>query len=184
MLAPPKRGETSLVLLDGKHRGKSVLLPPKVYVIGRLSDCHLRVASRMVSRRHCALAPNSHGVSIRDLKSRNGTFVNGQLIQMQLRLAHGDELRVGPVRFSICIPQRPTLINHADFRQRRREFDWMQVDTNDDLWKNIDAEFETQVMDSPEATTDGKSPGNNGSVEIAAGTAWQAVFHNQWEPAE
>ena len=184
MLAPPKRGETSLVLLDGKHCGKSVLLPPKIFVIGRLSDCHLRVASRMVSRRHCALAPNTHGVTIRDLKSRNGTFVNGQSVHGQLRLSHGDELRIGPVRFSVYIPQSPTLINHADFRQRRRDFDWMQVDTNGETWKNLDTEFDTQVMDSPKATTDGDAPENNGCVEIAAGDAWQSVFHGQWDSTE
>jgi hypothetical protein len=54
---------------------------------------------RTVSRVHCILEQVASRWCIRDLSSRNGTFVNGERIWGQLPLRTGDEIRVGSVRF-------------------------------------------------------------------------------------
>ncbi|MGH7201984.1 MAG: FHA domain-containing protein [Planctomycetaceae bacterium] len=78
-------------------------------VVGRSSECNLRIASNMVSRRHCQFTITDRAVLIRDLGSSNGTFVNGEQIapQQTVPLHPGDELRIGPAKFTVQY-DRPT----------------------------------------------------------------------------
>jgi len=64
------------------------------FVIGRESDCHLAVPSPSVSRRHAQLRLEDGQWSIEDLRTRNGTWVNGQRIHSRTPLRHNDEIRV------------------------------------------------------------------------------------------
>jgi pSer/pThr/pTyr-binding forkhead associated (FHA) protein len=54
---------------------------------------------RTVSHVHCALERVASRWCVRDLSSRNGTFVNGERIFGEVPLRAGDEIRVGDVRF-------------------------------------------------------------------------------------
>ncbi len=70
-------------------------------VIGRGTDCNLRVSAPQVSRRHCFLRIETDGVSITDLDSCNGTWLNGQKTVPSKRysLEDGMKLAVGPILF-------------------------------------------------------------------------------------
>jgi pSer/pThr/pTyr-binding forkhead associated (FHA) protein len=70
-------------------------------VIGRGSDCNLRVSAPQVSRRHCFLRIDSAGVAITDLESCNGTWLNGQKTIPGKRyfIEDGMNVAVGPVCF-------------------------------------------------------------------------------------
>ena len=72
-------------------------------VIGRSTDCNLKIASTQVSRRHCRVMVNDAGVFIEDLCSANGTFLDGQrLLPNQPTLAPaGSQLVVGPATFVV-----------------------------------------------------------------------------------
>jgi len=74
-------------------------------VIGRGADCNLRLSAPQISRRHCFLRVGRDGVSVTDLDSSNGTFVDGQRLTGGIRqeLTHGSVLALGPVRFLIRI---------------------------------------------------------------------------------
>ena len=74
-------------------------------VIGRGSDCNLRLSSPQVSRRHCFLRVGRDSVSVTDLDSSNGTFVDGKRITSGKRhdLANGTQLALGPIRFLIHV---------------------------------------------------------------------------------
>ncbi|MGW1605918.1 FHA domain-containing protein [Streptomyces eurythermus] len=78
-----------------------VFRAPAALVAGRAEDCGLRVTAddRRVSRRHCAFDIDPPAVRVRDLGSRNGTYVNGvRLAPSAARpheLADGDEVRLG-----------------------------------------------------------------------------------------
>lgn len=72
-------------------------------VIGRAPECSIPVTVDEISRRHCELKPVADGVSVEDLGSANGTYVNGQRVQKGFMKA-GDELRLDAVRFMLVAP--------------------------------------------------------------------------------
>jgi pSer/pThr/pTyr-binding forkhead associated (FHA) protein len=91
----------------GNHRPFAVSKPQTV--IGRREDCDLRIPVNDVSRKHCRLLMDEvDGLRVEDLGSSNGTFVNGQRVQIQ-ELNAGDTLQVGPVAFVVQIDGVPDL---------------------------------------------------------------------------
>jgi pSer/pThr/pTyr-binding forkhead associated (FHA) protein len=68
------------------------------FVIGSDSDCHLAIPSPRVSRRHAQLQLQDGQWSIEDLRTRNGTWVNGQPIRSRTPLSHNDEIRTPDFR--------------------------------------------------------------------------------------
>ncbi len=100
----------SLVLLkkDGSH--KAFALSRGVMVIGRRTECDLRIPLPMVSRRHCELSLNKNVVELRDLDSTCGTFVNGKRVEGQTAVKAGDYLRIGPLTFVCQIDGKPEKI--------------------------------------------------------------------------
>ena len=71
------------------------------FVIGRARDCHLRLASPIVSRRHCELRVEDDEAHVHDTQSRHGTFVNGQRVQGERVLRDGDQLCVAACMFEV-----------------------------------------------------------------------------------
>jgi DNA-binding transcriptional ArsR family regulator len=60
-----------------------------------------------VSRLHAALEPYGATWCIRDLGSRNGTFVNGERVISERALHHGDEIRIGATRLVFRASEAP-----------------------------------------------------------------------------
>ncbi|HJQ79918.1 MAG TPA: FHA domain-containing protein [Lacipirellulaceae bacterium] len=94
--------ELKLVVLAGAKQGLEIPLKKEKFLIGRAKECALRAGSEAISRRHCAIVRASDRVTVRDLGSRNGTFVNDERIEKEVPLSVGDELRVGPLKFRIA----------------------------------------------------------------------------------
>ncbi len=63
-------------------------------VIGRASDCDIRINDHSVSRRHARIQPGADGYYAVDLQSTNGTYINDVPASMY-KLKDGDYLRVG-----------------------------------------------------------------------------------------
>lgn len=100
-------------------------LSQSVIKVGKLSSSHLRLEDDTVSRMHAVIEVSGPGdVSIIDLGSTKGTYVNGQKIN-KAKLQSGDQVVVGSTRIEIAIggtaaqddaatqargamPQRPT----------------------------------------------------------------------------
>jgi hypothetical protein len=66
-------------------------------VVGRVHSADIRVLGSAISRHHCEVGRDPCGAWVRDLVSRNGTFVNQRQIScpLTLRLRHGDVIAVG-----------------------------------------------------------------------------------------
>lgn len=88
-----------LVVLAGAKTGASVPIKKSSFVIGRSKECALRAGSEAISRKHCELAQTDSGITVRDLGSRNGTYVNDEKVEGKVKLSHGDRLRIGPLEF-------------------------------------------------------------------------------------
>jgi pSer/pThr/pTyr-binding forkhead associated (FHA) protein len=64
-------------------------------VVGRAPDCDIVLLDKSVSRAHASIVLAASGPAIRDLGSRNGTWVNGLRIGSDRRLRPGDRVRFG-----------------------------------------------------------------------------------------
>lgn len=85
-------------------------------VIGRRTDCDLRIAAGDVSRRHCNITLKNNQVVVKDLGSSNGTFVNDKRVA-EAPIKAGDRLRVGPVVFVVQVDGKPATIKPSDARR-------------------------------------------------------------------
>lgn len=83
-----------LVVREGKNASYEIELRHPVTVIGRGTDADLRLSDQAVSRRHAEIRIANGAAMLNDLRSTNGTTVNGASITT-MALADGDEVRVG-----------------------------------------------------------------------------------------
>jgi pSer/pThr/pTyr-binding forkhead associated (FHA) protein len=93
--------DVKLVIQTGKKAGKVYRLRAAETVLGRKSDCDLVIACADVSRRHCLLTFRDGFLSVEDIGSVNGTYVNGGRIGAKKALRPRDSLEVGQMRFVI-----------------------------------------------------------------------------------
>ena len=92
-----------LVVQTGKYKGKRLKIGDAEVIIGRDEEAAVRIGSSEVSRQHCLLTPTDGGLNVRDLGSRNGTFVDGAPIgpSEEVLLKPGVSLTVGPMTFQL-----------------------------------------------------------------------------------
>jgi hypothetical protein len=82
-----------LTVLEGDEKGKRFLLNKPVIRIGR-KEVDLALRDPEVSRQHCVIQIYDDTVILRDLKSANGTLVNGFMVKEEL-LKSQDRIRIG-----------------------------------------------------------------------------------------
>jgi len=89
-------------------------------VIGRGSDCNLRLSAPQVSRRHCFLRVGRDSVSVTDLDSSNGTFVDGKRIVAGKRcdISDGVQLALGPIRFIVHVRTEVSVADAAKLKSK------------------------------------------------------------------
>jgi pSer/pThr/pTyr-binding forkhead associated (FHA) protein len=93
--------DATLKVLSGLLSGQSVRLTRKL-LIGRADDCDVQVESEFVSAHHCVVLLDEYTLRIRDLGSKNGTYVNGRKIGTHMvTLLHCDTVSVGDVNLLI-----------------------------------------------------------------------------------
>lgn len=78
-----------------EYMGDYVELPAGETLVGRDVTCALRFNDPAVSRRHLRFVRRQNEVFVEDLKSSNGTLLNGRVVVTPLRIEDGDEVRVG-----------------------------------------------------------------------------------------
>jgi len=95
--------KVKLIVKEGARVGQEIPISRDEFVIGRGDDCHLRPASDLISRRHCAIAVRDQAVLVREFGSKNGTFLNDERVEGQRQARSGDRLKVGPLVFEMQI---------------------------------------------------------------------------------
>ena len=86
--------EPRLLAVRGPLKGHVILLPQGEYWVGRQATNDLQLEDNAVSRRHCLFLRAGADCTLKDLDSRNGTFVTGTPVTEQ-QLEPGDEIRIG-----------------------------------------------------------------------------------------
>jgi len=114
-------------IIKGSLTGEEFVFDEKgLCLIGRSADCALQIPKEKdmkISRRHCLLILDPPNVRIRDLGSRNGTTVNGELLQagvitdepekmaaVDKILKDGDIISIGETGLTLAIPSESTQI--------------------------------------------------------------------------
>jgi two-component system response regulator AtoC len=104
---PSVRAPEPSLLLYHRDGVKVVPLRPGAsVVVGRTYPADAVVDDRSLSRQHARFSADEGGVTIEDLESTNGTWVNGERVA-KARVSHGDVIRIGDVAASLhVVPAR------------------------------------------------------------------------------
>jgi pSer/pThr/pTyr-binding forkhead associated (FHA) protein len=95
-----------LILKSGTKRWKAEMKGPEA-TLGRALGSTIRIPSSAVSRLHCRLRQEGGLLTVEDLESINGTFVNGTRISAVTVVRPGDRLTIGPVTFEAYYEPSP-----------------------------------------------------------------------------
>lgn len=99
----------TLKVIEGILNGQEFHYAQRIScTIGRAKDCDIRLVTEeqehFISRYHCQLEIDPPAIRVRDLQSKNGTYVNGRKIgEGAVSLSNGDRLQVGKTIFRIEI---------------------------------------------------------------------------------
>jgi len=116
-------GETShwaLRFISGKYQGGEFpLRPNREIIIGRSAELDMVLVEDMVSRKHAKIITDENSVTIEDLGSTNGTFVNGEKAR-SCELKDGDRILIGTsiIKLVATVGESTTSITENEARSR------------------------------------------------------------------
>jgi predicted component of type VI protein secretion system len=176
--------EARLVVEQGRNRNRVVrLLPPEI-VIGRQRGCGVRIPSAEVSRRHCVLRIEDGYLTIQDLRSVNGTFLNGMRVMGREIVRPGDHLEIGPLRFVVEYELTPEALDRlsqfaaAAYVQPVEEVE--EVEPVEEVDKVVEAVEVVDDPDQPIPVDDVQSePSNIPDFEIGEADQWYVPPANE-----
>ncbi len=86
-----------IIILNGKYKNRCFKLKAGVNIIGRSSEANITIShDGAISKTHMKLSCSDKGnVTVEDLNSKNGTFVNDNQIQKSMVLKVGDVIHIG-----------------------------------------------------------------------------------------
>lgn len=103
LLALPKDKRVSVAILSGDRKGDVVVLEQPSVTLGRGGGgADIQVADPEMSRSHAALDCRGSRIVLRDLGSRNGTFLGAERIESR-ELEQDAEFRLGATRFMLIL---------------------------------------------------------------------------------
>jgi hypothetical protein len=104
-----------------RREGRDLVLPEHSITVGRSSVCDIELDDPRISAEHARLVATTEGVTVSDLDSRNGVFVNGVRVTGVTSLVAGDLVAFGEVVFEVVANEvqdadahdsdRPTLMD-------------------------------------------------------------------------
>jgi len=106
-----KEEKPFIVVVDGADKGQQIRLQKmgQKLILGRTKECDLYLKHPTISKRHAQLHWDMTGVSIRDLGSVNGTFVNEERVtDRHVYLRDQDTVRLGTEKLMFVNPLTPT----------------------------------------------------------------------------
>ncbi|MBI5759918.1 MAG: FHA domain-containing protein, partial [Planctomycetales bacterium] len=97
-----------LKVLKGGCPGQILELHGDRMVMGRHPNCQIVLENAAVSRTHAQIIASHGALYVEDLRSRNGTFVNGERIRGRTEIHDNDQIRVCDVLFSFHVGIPPS----------------------------------------------------------------------------
>ncbi len=91
--------EAVIAIYGGAYEGSEFMLSGNRTIVGRDLDVDVTLDEESVSRRHAAIIESGGRYYLRDLQSKNGTYLHGVLQGVEQVLADGDCFRIGNCDF-------------------------------------------------------------------------------------
>jgi transcriptional regulator with PAS, ATPase and Fis domain len=98
-----------LLVVDGPSRGSRATVGSGTARVGAADGNDLTIADPTVSRVHCELVARAGAITLRDLGSTNGTFVEGVRVR-DAEVPPGAVVRVGASAFRVDVGQEPAFV--------------------------------------------------------------------------
>lgn len=96
-----------------EYQGNRFQLPEGETVVGRGDAAHLFIDDPSVSRSHATVKRNGDAVFVRDVKSSNGTFLNGERVEEAAALRPNDVIMLGDSLIKFLATDTPEPITVA-----------------------------------------------------------------------
>lgn len=111
----------SIEVLNGASEGKKIFFTDEMneMVIGRDPECDFPVNEYVISRQHARIIKRWGGIVIRDLESKNGTFLNNRRV-VEEYLHDGDRIALGTIVFIYRNPQEVNLAHFDELKPKYR----------------------------------------------------------------
>lgn len=90
-----ERDQAYLIIISGQHVGRPHKVGDEPMTMGRSPQVDVQLNDVGVSRKHARIERRGDYVFVRDLKSANGTYVNGELVTHDYQLKDGDKITLG-----------------------------------------------------------------------------------------
>ena len=131
------RRKAFLMVSTGSTAGTVFPVTRHSLLIGRSLGADVRIDEQAVSNEHARLEQTDAGITLRDLGSTNGTYVNGKRLVDAALLAGGDSIRMGATTFTFVtretgVPKGTVRLQNPDLasemaRSRHAEAEHMSV---------------------------------------------------------
>lgn len=114
----------SITIVSGPKTGDYYPLGKRTMVVGRDEACPVQITDDRVSRRHLQIRfdeGKSQYIAL-DMKSANGTWVNGRQLTGEIALMDNDEITLGESKLAFTLkdfPDRESALNHYKERGQR-----------------------------------------------------------------
>lgn len=155
--------QLQLKVLTGGHQGKLIPVKHDKFLIGRSDSCQLRPKSESISRKHCAIIRKDGRILLMDLKSRNGTEVNGKKLDPSRAkiLKNDDHIKVGKLEFIAVIEAGVSNVKKSEVKDVKQAAARTAENLADSRYEDVDVsswleeadQFERKTIDASDPVT-------------------------------
>jgi DNA-binding response OmpR family regulator len=93
-MADSNRDKPVLIMIEGPLRGQQWVMQGESLTLGRGGDCDIVIPEQKISRVHLRIRKQATKYLLEDMNSKNGTFLNGKLLESPMMLREGDEIQI------------------------------------------------------------------------------------------
>ena len=133
-----------LTAINGTAQGTRYDLEKAVTVLGRHPECDVILDAGAVSRQHARITRRGQELLLEDLKSRNGTYLNGHMISGSTALTDGDLLRICDLEFSFHTHDAQSLYDSAVVKTGSSTFGVVLVDDPEDTSRAVTSKIDVR----------------------------------------
>jgi serine phosphatase RsbU (regulator of sigma subunit)/pSer/pThr/pTyr-binding forkhead associated (FHA) protein len=152
-----------LTAINGTAQGTRYDLDQSVIILGRHPECDVILDAGAVSRQHARIVRRGDDLQLEDLKSRNGTYLNGHLISGATTLSDGDLVRICDLEFSFHTDDSQALYDSSALKDASSTFGVVLVDDPEGAARAVTSKIEVRG-----GGTAGSQLTTNAEVRLAA----------------